>query len=214
MICEKCGKEYEEDYRKDIKYKKVHPSRFCSRSCANSKEVSPELKRKISMALKTSEKAKAASLARVGKKGKRVPREEKICPHCGEIFKVVPSNTRVYCSEACWRVNVGGYREGSVRNYVHGRYKGYYYDSGWELIWIKWAIKNDIVFKRNTKGFEYEFRGEKHKYYPDFYLIEEDRYVEVKGIQDEQWEAKKKYFPYPLETIGKDEINILKMSIT
>jgi Zn finger protein HypA/HybF involved in hydrogenase expression len=41
MICEKCGKEFTEDYRKDPVYRKT-PMRFCSRFCANSKVFSLE----------------------------------------------------------------------------------------------------------------------------------------------------------------------------
>lgn len=44
MICEKCGKEFFEDWRKDPRGK----ARFCSKFCANSREHSKETKDKIS----------------------------------------------------------------------------------------------------------------------------------------------------------------------
>lgn len=47
MICEKCGKEFFEDWRRDPKTRKT-PCRFCSRNCANSRVHSRETKEKIS----------------------------------------------------------------------------------------------------------------------------------------------------------------------
>lgn len=41
MICERCGQTYSIDYRKDATRRKT-PSRFCSRSCANSKVFTAE----------------------------------------------------------------------------------------------------------------------------------------------------------------------------
>jgi hypothetical protein len=42
MICEKCGKEFQEDWRKDKKTRET-PCRFCSRGCANSKKQTKEM---------------------------------------------------------------------------------------------------------------------------------------------------------------------------
>ena len=49
--CEKCGKEFSEDYRKDPSSRKK-PMRFCSRSCANSRTVSDDRKEKLSAKMK------------------------------------------------------------------------------------------------------------------------------------------------------------------
>ena len=44
MICEKCGKEFLEDWRVDKKNKKKTPiPRFCSRSCSNSRIQTREM---------------------------------------------------------------------------------------------------------------------------------------------------------------------------
>lgn len=52
MICEKCNKEFFEDWRKDKKTIKKNPvPKFCCRSCANSREMQQETKLKISKSL-------------------------------------------------------------------------------------------------------------------------------------------------------------------
>lgn len=51
MICEKCGKEFFEDWRKSRKARKK-PCRFCSINCSNSRNISEEEKEKISKTLK------------------------------------------------------------------------------------------------------------------------------------------------------------------
>lgn len=50
-ICEHCGKEFTEDFRKDIKSIKDFPPRFCSRKCANARKMTNEKKKKISSTL-------------------------------------------------------------------------------------------------------------------------------------------------------------------
>ena len=51
MICESCGIEFFEDWRKDPHNKKIRPLRFCSRSCANHRFHTLETKAKISESL-------------------------------------------------------------------------------------------------------------------------------------------------------------------
>lgn len=205
MVCETCGQNFQEDYRID-KYQRKKPLRFCSNKCAHSRKWSLEDKEKRSIAAKTSSKVKA-SLER--NRGPKVKRIQKICPGCGVTFEHLPGNVRKFCSQKCYNKISGGLKEGSVKNYVHGVYEGYHYDSSWELKWIQWALTAGLKFKRNKIGFEYEFLGKKHKYYPDFYLIDLDEYVEIKGIQDELWEAKRQAFPLKLKVLGKKEIEDL-----
>lgn len=51
MICERCGKEFFEDWRKDKQQRKL-PMRFCSRACANKREQTLESNEKRSLKLK------------------------------------------------------------------------------------------------------------------------------------------------------------------
>ena len=79
----------------------------------------------------------------------------------------------------------GGFRKGSGRG-SKGWYKGVWSDSSWELAWIIYAIEHSIKFKRNWKQFAYRFDEEIHTYIPDFYLIESDEYIEIKGRRNFQ----------------------------
>lgn len=98
----------------------------------------------------------------------------------------------------------GGLRKGSGIG-KQGCYKGYYYNSAWELAWIIYNIDHNIPFERNTEGFEYTFEYKPHKFYPDFILSNKE-YVEIKGYSSKQFEQKKQQFPHTLTVIGKSEI--------
>lgn len=51
----------------------------------------------------------------------------------------------------------------------------------WELTYAKWLDDNDINFVTHKGKLPYEQHGKKKSYYPDFYLPDEDIYVEVKN---------------------------------
>ena len=71
---------------------------------------------------------------------------------------------------------------------VNGRVKIYEYNGvklngTWELDVAKYLDENNIKWERPSIGFEYEWNGGTHTYYPDFYLPEFDKYIEVKGLK-------------------------------
>lgn len=72
----------------------------------------------------------------------------------------------------------GGLRKGSGRG-KKGWYKGYWCDSSWELAWVIYNIDHNITFERNNFGFEYEYKNQIRKYYPDFIISE--TFYEIKG---------------------------------
>lgn len=63
MICERCGKEHDGSFGS---------GRFCSRKCANTRELSSSTKKKIADSVKNT----------IGEK----EREGKVCKKCGKIF--------------------------------------------------------------------------------------------------------------------------------
>lgn len=93
--------------------------------------------------------------------------KNKICPSISEGMK--GSN------KEC-----GGYRKGSGRG-KQGRYKGIWCDSSWELAWVIYHLDNNIKFEKNWKKFEYTYKKKKRYYMPDFYLVEDKKYIEIKG---------------------------------
>lgn len=102
----------------------------------------------------------------------------------------------------------GGIRKGSGRG-KKGWYRGYWCDSSWELAWVIYNIEHDIDFIRNSIGFEYEYVGQKRKYYPDFQIAE--TYYEIKGRRsfekmDEENKEKVRQFKYNLVILYEKEI--------
>lgn len=111
--------------------------------------------------------------------------------------------TKKKLSEVAKANGLGGYVKGSGRG-KKGWYKGFFCDSSWELAYLVYHLDHGIPVKRNNEKFEYEFEGKKKNYIPDFLL--EDRFVEIKGYQTKQWQAKKEQFPHKLEVLAAKEI--------
>ena len=62
-------------------------------------------------------------------------------------------------------------------------YNGLLLDSTWEVIVAQFLDSNNIEWIRPKLGFEYTYKNKSHIYYPDFYLPQYDRYIEVKGYR-------------------------------
>lgn len=86
-------------------------------------------------------------------------------------------------------------------------------DSTWELEYAKYLDKNKVQWKRNQIKFPYRYNKKLCYYIPDFFLIKEDLYVEVKGYENERDEAKWRDFPYKLKVLRKDDLLALGLDI-
>jgi DNA-directed RNA polymerase subunit RPC12/RpoP len=79
---------------------------------------------------------------------------------------------------------------GKVKKYD---YNGIKLDGSWELLVAQYLDFNNIKWERPRKGFEYIWNNDIHIYYPDFYLIDYNVYIEVKGFETERdyikWES-------------------------
>lgn len=113
-------------------------------------------------------------------------------------------------SETMKQKKLGGYREGSGRgkkswyeSHIAGRV---HLDSSYELEYACYLDSKNIKWKKNQIKFPYSFEGNKRFYIPDFYLIESDEYVEIKGYKTEKDEAKWKSFPYKLRVLFKKDL--------
>lgn len=64
-------------------------------------------------------------------------------------------------------------------------YDGKIFDSKPELAYYIWLTDTGrrFVYHDFLKYFEYNFKGKINRYFPDFYLIDEHQYVEIKGSQ-------------------------------
>jgi hypothetical protein len=76
----------------------------------------------------------------------------------------------------------------------------------WEYKYALWLDANNIDWRRNVKGFPYTFESKQRKYYPDFHLLKEDIYVEVKGYETEKDKAKWSQFPKKLIVLRKSDL--------
>lgn len=87
------------------------------------------------------------------------------------IRKVILEHPESYCSS-----NVNGRAK-------HCIYKSIKLDSSWELIVAKYLDSLNINWIKNINSFNYIWNGKQHKYFPDFYLVDYNYYVEVKGYE-------------------------------
>lgn len=188
MICKKCGNEFFE------KYSKESNGNFCSKLCARrfSSIKTDEIKRKISISAKNSEKVLAENRSR--NYGKKIIKK---CPICKKEFECwVSENKKIYCSKECYnndkyckyrKGGMGGFRIGSGRC-NGGYYKNIYCHSTYELAFLIWNLDNSYNIKRCNKIFEYEYKGKRLKYFPDFEI--DNVIYEIKGYWQEKVDFK------------------------
>jgi hypothetical protein len=78
---------------------------------------------------------------------------------------------------------------------MHVNYNGVDLHGSWELAYAQYLDKNSIRWLRNKDSFSYFYGGKSRRYTPDFYLIDSDEYVEIKGYKTEKDSAKWEQFP-------------------
>ncbi len=84
-------------------------------------------------------------------------------------------------------------------------------NGSWELLVANYLNDNNIKWINKIKEiFIYPFNGKERRYYPDFYLPELDKYIEVKGYERERDRIKWSYFTKDLIIIKLNEINLIK----
>jgi hypothetical protein len=187
--CKKCNKEFE-----PIK----GLVNFCSLACRNSREQTPEMRKKKSEAALNSDKVKEAN--RDSNRGKRpmLPRKHVTCLKCGGLIETKTHLNRKYHVE-CWKESSGGYRANSTIKH-RSIYKGFQLDSGAEKLFAIILDELGVEWKKNTtEYFTYEKEGKKvGKYYPDFYLPRYGKWFEIKG---KFYADKDKYLQQKLEAV-------------
>jgi hypothetical protein len=99
----------------------------------------------------------------------------------------------------------------SLAKSIHKSYNGINLHGSWELEYAKFLDKNNIKWIRNKETFTYIFEEKERKYTPDFYLLETDEYVEIKGYKTKKDEAKWSQFPpyRKLKILMKEELKLL-----
>lgn len=88
-------------------------------------------------------------------------------------------------------------------------YKGIKFQGNWELEFFKWAECSGLNPIRATEGFQYYWNGFR-TYFPDFYILSLDLYIEVKGYETDRDRAKWSQFPKKLRIIKESEIKLIR----
>ena len=207
LTCPKCGKKFVIRISK-YQLDKGDYRRFCSRTCANSRQFDKESNIKRSESLKEFYKEHLINIQHYYKTYK--------CKCCGKEFNMSEprySTSRIYCSKECsdkWmKENVysksGGYRKGSGRS-KHGWYKGFYCDSTYELAYLIYCLDHNIDIKRSTDVFEYSIDGMIHQYHPDFEVNGE--LIEIKGYHNELVDIKSLSVDRPIKILYEKDLKV------
>lgn len=194
--CLMCGIKL--DYYKCSENSKL---KFCSKSCA----AKYNNKLRIHNGYKMSEIQKeAVSNFMINKynikdeNGNIIPKSNKIryynCKKCGKLFvkKTVRCNKYVYCSKKCQHDVFSERAKNNLKlNKNNNRHSGWYespiagrvwLESSWEVKIAKSLDNNNIKWVRPKVGFTWvDEDGKFHKYYPDFYLVDYNTYLDPKN---------------------------------
>lgn len=98
-------------------------------------------------------------------------------------------------SNTCLIKSARGQWHKSLAKKMHREYNGVDLDGSWELKYAQYLDLHNIRWRRCTNRFLYLFKNKWHYYTPDFYLIDTDTYVEIKGYAVDKDFAKWSYFP-------------------
>lgn len=103
------------------------------------------------------------------------------------------------------KVKNGTWRTSLAKN-MHYNYNGVDLHGTWELKFAQYLDSNNIKWRRPNERFKY-FYDNKYRYYtPDFYLIDSDTFIEIKGFKTEKDEAKWSQFPLKLKVLFESDL--------
>jgi hypothetical protein len=190
-----------------------HPEkRFCSRSCANSRIRTQEIKDRVSKKM----------LGHIS--SRRMERVYKKCYMCPNKFLARPTDKKRMCSKKCANLFMSVHRKKLIRDgiivnkwggrcrklkYVSERFGEINIDGSWELAFCEWADKNSLDCRKNRKGFQYiKEDGSVSTYFPDFEPIK-NIFVEIKGYETELDKIKWSQFSGILIIVRKNDIKNL-----
>jgi len=129
--------------------------------------------------------------------GKSKLTDERIAKQAEKIAKTVKQKI----SNGDWHVSFSKRR-------IHER-NGVKFHGTWELRYSIWLDEQGINWIRNEKSFPYYFNEVQRQYTPDFFLPEQNLYIEIKGYETEKDRAKWLSFPYPLIVIKGNDLKLL-----
>jgi hypothetical protein len=83
----------------------------------------------------------------------------------------------------------------SLAKRMHHIYKNIDLHGMWEVKYAQWLDLHNIKWIRCKNSFKYVFENKVRHYTPDFYLIDTNEYIEIKGYKTSKDDAKWSQFP-------------------
>lgn len=121
-------------------------------------------------------------------------------------MKMSEGKKKLYLSG--WEPTCGRAKKYDYTSHVAGKIK---VDGKWEIEAAMFLDSIGVVWKRNTRRFEYtNLAGKKSTYQPDFYVNDWDCFIEVKGYETDIDRCKWTQFPNKLEVWRKDKIDEIR----
>ena len=98
-------------------------------------------------------------------------------------------------SKTCLEKSAKGEWHTSLAKQHHYEYKGMDLHCAWELEFAKFLDAKGINYTRCKERFPYLFDNKTHYYTPDFYIVDYDIFIEIKGYKTEKDVCKWSQFP-------------------
>ncbi len=203
--CTECGRAYRKKHRtsRSVELTCIHcatmyhkpksqskNSKFCSRKCQNTSYAQASSLKEDRQCNQCGKTYRIASTSRrkycsqqCSAKGRRKNRPKLCCVVCKKTIK---GEGKKFCSRSC---QYEGQSLGIVKSHSSGR-SGYRRDlpkvrfrSSLEADYMRYCQHTGIRVEYAPRAFTIEVDGRTRKYTPDFYLPDEDRYVEVKALR-------------------------------
>lgn len=122
-----------------------------------------------------------------------------------ECRKKLSESIRKKVEEGTWHT--------SLAKRMHKNYKGNDLHGSWELAYAKYLDSQNVNWIRNKQQFKYFYNDAWHNYTPDFYLVDEDTYIEIKGYKTQKDDAKWNQFPKDKKLIILRYLDLVKLNI-
>ena len=114
-------------------------------------------------------------------------------------------------SETCRKKAQNGDWHFSINKLHCYKYNGNTLHCKWEVYYAVYLDANKINWIRNEESFPYWYQGKLHHYTPDFYLIDSNEYIEIKGFARDSDYAKWRDFPKDkiLKVLFEEDLNAI-----
>lgn len=132
---------------------------------------------------------------RVAKCGQTYSRNHKLGLHTEYKNASHRQEVKDKISSTCLKKSKEGTWHTSLAKNMHIDYNGVDLHGSWELKYAQYLDANKIKWIRNIDRFPYTYKDKLHYYTPDFYLVDTDEYIEIKGYRTGKDYAKWKQFP-------------------